>query len=85
VTDSELLRSTRRGVESNDGWALEFLAPDVIEYRNERDVCLLNVGYSVERQARAIFVSESRSAFFPRLVEHLRSAAPLLPGRYVLV
>jgi hypothetical protein len=85
MTDSELLRSTRRGVESSDGWSLEFLAPDLIEYRNERDACLLNVGYSVERRARAIFVSESRSAFFPRLVEHLRAAAPLLPGRYVLV
>ena len=85
MTDSEILRATQRGVESSVGWSMEFIAPDLIEYRLDHDVCLVNVGYSVERRSRAIFASESRSAFFPRLIEHLRAAAPLLPGRYVLV
>jgi hypothetical protein len=34
---------------------------------------------------RQIYASESTSDLFPRLREHLRSAAPLLQGQYVVV
>lgn len=85
MTESEFLRATQRGVESSAGWTAEFIGPELIEYRHERDSCLVNVGYSTECRARAIYATEARSSFFPRVHEHLRSALPLLPGRYVVV
>jgi hypothetical protein len=85
MTDSEFLRATQRGVESSAGWSAEFIGPELIEYRQERDSCLVNVGFSREQQARAIYASEARSSLFPHVHEHLHAALPLLPGRYVVV
>jgi hypothetical protein len=85
MTDSEFLRATRRGVESSAGWSAEFIGPELIEYRLDGDSCLVNVGFSREQQARAIYASEARSSYFPQVPEHLHAALPLLPGRYVVV
>jgi hypothetical protein len=85
MTESEFLRATQRGVESSAGWSAEFLGPELIEYRQDRDSCLVNVGFNREHQARAIYATEAQSSHFPSVHEHLRAALPLLPGRYVVV
>jgi len=72
-------------VQSNDGWAVRFIGPDVIEYCTERAACLVNVGWSATQRSRAIYASESTSPLFPRLREHLAAVAPMLQGHFVVV
>ncbi|HET9642403.1 MAG TPA: hypothetical protein VFP68_03370 [Burkholderiaceae bacterium] len=72
-------------VESTEGWTVRQLGPELIEYCDGAIACLVNVGYSPERRARAIFASESTSALAPRLREHLQRAVGLLNGRFVVI
>ncbi len=85
MTESELMRIDEGGVESSEGWAARLVGRDWLEYINGSVACLVNVVYCPERRVREICASESASELFPRLREHLRSAAPLLEGRYVVV
>jgi hypothetical protein len=85
MTGSELMRVADGAVESSEGWVVRQIGPDLMEYCCGSAACLVNVGYSPEVRARQIFASESTSELFPRLREHLRSAAPLFEGRYVVV
>ncbi|HEV7914043.1 MAG TPA: hypothetical protein VGP22_09765 [Albitalea sp.] len=85
MTDSELMRVGDGMVESSEGWVVRLIGPELIEYCIGTAACLVNVGYSPEARARQIFASESASELFPRLREHMRSAAPLFDGRYVVV
>ncbi|HEY2926049.1 hypothetical protein [Piscinibacter sp.] len=85
MTDSELLRVADGGVESSEGWVARPLGPELIEYCSGSAACLVNVGYSPLQRARQIYASESASELFPRLREHLRLAAPLFEGRYIVV
>ena len=85
MTDSELMRAHDGGVESSEGWAVHLLGPELMEYCNGAAACLVNVGYLPGLRVRQIYASESTSDLFPRLREHLRSAAPLLQGQYVVV
>jgi hypothetical protein len=73
------------GIESDEGWAVRFLTPDLLEYRHGRVACLVNVGYSPERHATTIFATESASMLAPQLREHLQKAATFLRGRYIVV
>ncbi len=72
-------------VESDEGWSVSFLTPDLMEYRHGRVACLVNVGYSTERHACEVFASESASALAPHLREHLQKAVGFMKGRYVIV
>jgi hypothetical protein len=85
MTDSELMRASDGGVESSEGWAARVIGGEWIEYRSGSAACLVNIGYSRSQRVRQIYASESVSELFPRLREHLRSAAPLFDGHYVVV
>jgi hypothetical protein len=66
-------------------WSVRLLGPELIEYRRGPDSCFVNVGYEPSLRARAIYASESQSAFFPELRERLQHALPQLPGRFCLL
>ncbi len=85
MTDSELLRVGDGSVESSEGWVARLIGLELIEYSSGPAACLVNVGYSPTQRARQIYATESISELFPKLREHLRSAAPLFEGRYVVV
>lgn len=72
-------------VHCGDGWAVRFVAPDLLEYSEGQAACLINVGGKPSQPERCIYASESSSELFPLLREHLLSAAPHLKGRYVVV
>lgn len=72
-------------IESDEGWAVRFLTPDLLEYRHGRVACLVNMGYSTERHATEIYATESASLLAPHLREHLQKAAQFFRGRYVIV
>jgi hypothetical protein len=85
MTDSELMRVADGSVESSEGWAARLVGTDWIEYSSGSAACLVNVGYSASQRVRQIYATESISELFPFVREHLRSAAPLFDGRYVVV
>jgi hypothetical protein len=85
MTDSELMRVGDGSVESSEGWVARLIGLELIEYCSGSAACLVNVGYSQTQRARQIYATESISELFPHLCEHLRSAAPLFDGRYVVV
>jgi len=72
-------------IESDEGWAVRFLTPELLEYRLGRVACLVNVEYSTERHASHIYATESASMLAPRLREHLIQAATFFRGNYVVV
>ena len=72
-------------VHCGDGWAVRFVAPDLLEYSHGQAACLINVGSKPSQRERCIFASESSSDLFPLLREHLQSAAPYFKGHYVVV
>ena len=72
-------------IACSDGWAVRFIAPDLLEYSHGRAACLINVGYEASERARRIYATESSSDLFPQLREHLLSAVGHLKGRYVVV
>jgi hypothetical protein len=57
----------------------------LLEYDDGRAACLINVGSPTRQAVRPIYASESSSALFPHLGEHLRIALPYLKGHYVVV
>jgi hypothetical protein len=73
------------GVSCSEGWAVRFVAPDLLEYSHGQAACLVNVGLDTSARERRIYASESSSEVFPLLREHLLSAAPLFKGQYVVV
>ena len=85
MTDSELMRVGDGCVESSEGWMVRLVGPELMEYSSGVAACLVNVGYMPELRVRHIYASESTSELFPKLREHLRSAAPLLQGHYVVI
>ena len=68
-----------------EGWAVRFLAPDLLEYSHGQAACLVNVGDATSGRERRIYASESSSALFPQLREHLESALGHFKGQYVVV
>lgn len=72
-------------VTCSDGWAVRFVAPDLLEYSHGQAACLVNVDYGANERARRIYASESLSDLFPQLREHLQSALGHFKGRYVVV
>lgn len=72
-------------VSCSEGWAVRFIAPDLLEYSHGQSACLVNVGMPAKERARAIYASESSSALFPHLREHLTSAMSHFKGQYVVV
>ncbi|HMC16079.1 MAG TPA: hypothetical protein VKI18_10630 [Albitalea sp.] len=85
MTDSGLLRVGDGSVESSEGWAARLIGTELIEYCSGSAACLVNVGYSRTEHARQIYATESISELFPHLREHLRSAAALFDGPYIVV
>lgn len=85
MTDSESMRVLGDLVESSEGWAARLIGREWIEYSTGSAACLVNVGYSSAQRAQQIYASESVSELFPRLREHMRSAAGLFEGHYVVV
>ena len=73
------------GVACTDGWAVRFIAPDLLEYSQGQAACLVNVGMDASARERRIYASESSSALFPQLREHLQSALGHFKGQYVVV
>ena len=69
----------------SDGWAVRFVAPDLLEYSQGQAACLVNVGYEASQRERRIYASESSSELFPQLREHLQSAVSHFKGQYVVV
>jgi hypothetical protein len=72
------------GVVSEEGWSVSVLDTEWIEYRHGSVACVMNVPYSVERQASEIWASDTASTLSPRMREHIAEAAPLLRGRFVV-
>ena len=70
-------------VSCSDGWAVRFVAPDLLEYSHGQAACLINVGHTASE--RRIYASESSSDLFPQLREHLQSALSHFKGSYVVV
>lgn len=69
----------------SDGWAVRFVAPDLLEYSQGQAACLVNVGRTASRDERRIYASESASELFPRLREHLQAAVSHFKGHYLVV
>lgn len=82
---SGLMQAQDGAVQSDEGWVVRFLGPELIEYCTDRSACLVNVRYSASAKARQIYATESSSELFPNLNEHLRRAAQLFHGQYVVV
>jgi hypothetical protein len=72
-------------VSCSDGWAVRFVAPDLLEYSQGQAACLVNVGISPSERQRSIYATESSSELFPQLREHLQSAVHYFKGQYVVV
>jgi hypothetical protein len=72
-------------VSCSEGWAIRFVAPDLLEYSQGQAACLVNVGSGPTQRQRRIYASESSSDLFPQLREHLQSAVHHLKGQYVVV
>jgi len=72
-------------IACSDGWAVRFIAPDLLEYSQGQAACLVNVGYESSDRERRIYASESSSDLFPQLREHLLSAVRHFKGQYVVV
>lgn len=72
-------------VSCSEGWAIRFVAPDLLEYSQGQAACLVNVGSEASQRQRRIYASESSSELFPQLREHLQSAVRHLKGQYVVV
>ena len=72
-------------VQSSEGWVVRPISPNLLEYRDGPDPCLINVGEMLTNRARPIYASESLSELFPDLREHLLAALPFLKGSYILV
>ena len=86
VVINPLLQSRPDGaVSCAEGWAVRFLAPDLLEYSHGQAACLVNVGAATSGRGRSIYASESSSALFPKLREHLESALGHFKGQYVVV
>ena len=80
------LRSRADGaIACSDGWAVRFIAPDLLEYCHGQAACLVNVDYGASERARRIYASESSSDLFPHLREHLQAAIGHFKGHYVVV
>jgi hypothetical protein len=80
---SQLQSRADGAVSCSDGWAVRFVAPDLLEYSHGQAACLVNVGHSTSE--RRIYASESSSELFPQLREHLQSALGHFKGPYVVV
>jgi hypothetical protein len=76
---------TDGAVSCADGWAVRFVAPDLLEYSHGQAACLINVGRPGSDRERCIYASESSSELFPHLREHLQHAVPYFKGQYVVV
>jgi hypothetical protein len=72
-------------VSCSDGWAVRFVAPDLLEYSHGQAACLINVGFEASARERRIYASESTSDLFPQLREHLLSAIRHFKGQYVVI
>jgi hypothetical protein len=72
-------------VVSSEGWAVRQLRPDLLEYCQGRAACLVNVAYAPTLHVCQVYASESASELFPHLVEHLRRAAGLFKGHYIVI
>jgi hypothetical protein len=83
---SELKTATDGSVESNEGWALRFLEPNILEYCGDGKVCLVNVeSPKPPITRRKIHATESTSDLFPHLHEHLVHASRFLKGAFEIV
>jgi hypothetical protein len=81
----ELLSCTDGAVSCRDGWAVRFVAPNLLEYSQGQAACLVNVSLDSSESERRIYATESLSDLFPQLREHLQSAAQFFKGQYVVI
>lgn len=84
-TPSQLIAAANGKVQCSEGWTLQRLGTDLLEYADARGVCLVNIGNPTRQSVRPIYASESSSELFPRLSERLHQALPYLKGSYVVV
>jgi len=82
---SQLQARADGAVSCSEGWAVRFVAPDLLEYSHGQAACLVNVGNDTHARERRIYASESSSELFPLLREHLQSAVGYFKGQYVVV
>lgn len=85
MANNKVVRVSDGGVESSEGWAARPIGHEWIEYCSGTAACLVNVAYSPTHRIQQIYATESISELFPRLREHLRCAAPLFEGHYMVV
>jgi hypothetical protein len=83
--NSQLQSRADGAVSCSEGWAVRFIAPDLLEYSHGQAACLVNVGFATSDRERRIYASESSSDLFPQLREHLQSAVRHFKGQYVVV
>jgi hypothetical protein len=83
--DHQLQARADGAVSCSDGWAVRFVAPDLLEYSQGQAACLVNVAYEASGRERRIYASESSSDLFPQLREHLQSAVRHFKGQFVVV
>ena len=84
-TPSQLIAAANGQVQSSEGWTVQPLNADLLEYMDGRAACLVNIGVPTRQAVRPIYASESASHLFPQLREHLHMALPYLKGNYVVV
>jgi hypothetical protein len=82
--ESRLMLCENGKVLSSEGWSVQPLGADFLEYSDGPDACLVNLGHSQSGRGRVIYASESNTEFFPLLREHLVAALPFLRGHWVL-
>ena len=84
-TPSQLIAAANGRVLSSEGWSVQPLNPDLLEYVDGRAACLVNIGSPTRHAVRPIYASESSSDLFPNLGDNLRLALPYLKGSFVVV
>lgn len=82
--ESRLMLCENGKVLSSEGWAVQPIGTDFLEYSDGPDACLVNLGENQPGRGRVIYASESNTEFFPLLRQHLLMALPFLRGQWVL-
>lgn len=77
---TKLRKANETGVTSSDGWSVQVVAPEVMEYRDRGDVTVLNVGF--DPATREIVVEASGVS--DKIRANVAEAVKLLKGNWVV-
>jgi len=78
---AKLHKANENGVASTDGWSIQVVGPEVLEYREQGNATLLNVEF--DPATREITVDAS--GFEERVRSNVANAVKLLKGKWVVM